>query len=156
MNLSPVLANSDGSAQVRALANRVIEAYQSLGSLDLKLIEPLYASDIYFEDPAHGIQGKTQLMAYFEKMFTNVDSCSFKFHQCSIDGNDVFLSWTMFLRHKRLNGGETVRVEGASFLKTRNGQVYYHRDYFDLGAMLYEHLPLIGWLIKKLRIRLGQ
>ena len=52
------------------------------------------------------------------------------------------MTWTMFLNHPKLRG-ETVRVEGASYLRTRNGKVYYHRDYFDLGAMLYEN-PATG------------
>jgi hypothetical protein len=35
------------------------------------------------------------------------------------------------------------------------GKVRYHRDYFDLGAMLYEHLPLLGSLVKTIKRRLG-
>jgi hypothetical protein len=41
-------------------------------------------------------------------------------------------------------------------LRTRNGKIYYHRDYFDMGAMLYEHLPLLGRIIQRLKHRLGQ
>jgi len=50
--------------------------------------------------------------------------------------------------------GETIRIEGASYLKTRNGKIYYHRDYFDMGAMLYEHLPVMGRVIHHLKERL--
>ena len=73
-----------------------------------------------------------------------------------VNDTDVFMTWTMFLNHPRLRNGDTVRVEGASYLRTRNGKVYYHRDYFDLGSMLYENLPLFGRVIRQLKSRLGQ
>ena len=66
------------------------------------------------------------------------------------------MAWTMFLRHPKLRSGETIRVEGASYLKTRNGRIYYHRDYFDMGAMLYEHLPLLGRVVNTIKHKLGQ
>ncbi len=143
-------------SSVEQLTARVVKAYKSLGSGDFALIEPLYADDIYFEDPSHGIQGKAGLMTYFVNMFKNMDNCDFKFHQTLTAGNDIFMTWTMFLNHRRLNGGNTIRIDGSSYLKTRNGKIYYHRDYFDLGAMVYENLPLIGRIIRKIRLRLGQ
>jgi hypothetical protein len=33
--------------------------------------------------------------------------------------------------------------------------VYLHRDYFDAGALLYEHLPVLGTLIGWLKRRLA-
>jgi hypothetical protein len=62
----------------------------------------------------------------------------------------------MLLNHSKLDAGETIRVDGSSFLKTRHGKIYYHRDYFDLGAMVYENLPILGRIIRSIRLRLGQ
>ena len=31
---------------------------------------------------------------------------------------------------------------------------FFHRDYFDLGEMVYERLPGVGWVIKKVKNRL--
>jgi hypothetical protein len=68
----------------------------------------------------------------------------------------MFFSWTMLLRHKAIKHGQLIRVEGSSYLKHRNGKVYYHRDYFDLGALVYENVPLIGSLIKLIKNRMSQ
>ena len=138
------------------LSEQVVKAYKSLGSGDFDLIEPLYADDIYFEDPSHGIQGKAGLMTYFVNMFKNMENCDFKFHQTLVSESDIFTTWTMFLNHRKLNGGKTIRIDGSSFLKTRNGKIYYHRDYFDMGAMVYENLPILGRIIRTIRLRLGQ
>ena len=34
-------------------------------------------------------------------------------------------------------------------------KVYRHRDYFDAGALLYEHVPLLGRVIRWLKRRMG-
>lgn len=156
MNPNSTLKSATNKSSAVYLAERVIEAYQGLDSSDLSQIESLYADDIYFEDPTHGIQGKAALMKYFKNMSKNMESCQFKFHQTLTNDTEVFLSWTMIFNHKRLAGGETIRVEGSSFLKTRNGKIYYRRDYFDLGTTVHEHLPVLGGLIKKVRLRLSQ
>lgn len=138
------------------LAEQVVFAYQSLGPDNLEVVQDLYADDVWFADPAHDIRGKQNLMAYFAAMFKNLDHCSFEIHDTLTDGDGIFMTWTMLMNHPRLRGGETVRVDGASFLKTRDGKVHFHRDYFDLGAMLYENLPLLGRLILKIKQNLGR
>ena len=154
MTATPELQTAQNMTSAEYLADRVIKAYQSLNSEDLFDVGALYAPDVYFEDPTHGIQGKAALMKYFTKMFRNLRDCEFKFHQTISNGTDIFLSWTMLLSHPSIKKGETIRIEGASYLKTRNGKNYYHRDYFDMGAMLYEHLPVMGRVIHHLKERL--
>lgn len=60
----------------------------------------------------------------------------------------------MLLQHPRLNGGSEFRVAGVSIIKF-NDKIYSHRDYFDLGAMLYEQLPIIRTLTKFIKRKLG-
>ncbi|MEL7287824.1 MAG: nuclear transport factor 2 family protein, partial [Pseudomonadota bacterium] len=64
--------------------------------------------------------------------------------------------WTMDLQHPKLQKGAPISVNGVSHLKFRDGQVIYHRDYFDLGEMLYENLPLLGSVVRTIKQRLGQ
>ena len=153
---TPELTNARHLTSAEFLAERVKRAYQTIDKGNLAEVETLYTQDVYFEDPTHGVQGKQALLRYFESMFETPRDCRFRFHQTITDGSDVFLSWTMFLRHPRLRRGETIRVEGASYLKTRNGKIYYHRDYFDMGALVYENLPLLGRVIQHIRQRLSQ
>jgi hypothetical protein len=131
-NSTPESVANQTSADL--VASRLVEAYQSLGHGDSTLVEALYADDIYFEDPTQGTQGKAALML-------------------SSDA-DVFISWTQIFTHKKLAAGKTIRVEGSTYLKTRSGKIYYQRDYFDLGAVVYENLPIIGPIIKRLRSRI--
>jgi hypothetical protein len=59
--------------------------------------------------------------------------------------------WTMYLRAKNLNGGEEVVVKGNSHVIYKNGKAVYHRDYFDMGAFIYEHIPIVGAIIRKIK-----
>jgi predicted SnoaL-like aldol condensation-catalyzing enzyme len=156
MTPTPELKAAQNLNSADYLAQRVKEAYQAIGSENIADVESLYTTDIYFEDPSHAIQGKPSLMRYFSNQFNNLDKCSFKFHSTIANETDIFMTWTMFLNHPKLRGGETIRVEGTSYLRTRHGKIYYHRDYFDMGAMLYEHLPLIGRIIQHIKLSLGQ
>jgi predicted SnoaL-like aldol condensation-catalyzing enzyme len=156
MTPTPELKSAQNLTSAGYLAQRVKEAYQAFGSENIADVESLYTTDIYFEDPSHAIQGKPSLMRYFSNQFKNLDKCSFKFHSTIANETDIFMTWTMFVNHSKLRGGETIRVEGTSYLRTRNGKIYYHRDYFDMGAMLYEHLPLLGRIIQRIKQRLGQ
>jgi hypothetical protein len=37
----------------------------------------------------------------------------------------------------------------------RNNRIYYPRDYFDLGAFVYENVPMLGSIIKRIKQRLA-
>ena len=156
MRSNPILTSASELSSAEYIADRVKAAYRSLGTDDLAELETLYTEDVHFEDPAHALQGRKPLMGYFASLFSNLESCRFKFHQTLISDTDIFMSWTMFITHPKLRNGATIRVEGGSLLKTRYGRIYYHRDYFDMGAMVYEQLPVLGPVVRKIKQRLGQ
>jgi hypothetical protein len=45
-------------------------------------------------------------------------------------------------------------VRGVSHLKISD-KIDYHEDFYDMGAMLYEQLPLLGSVTRWLRLRLA-
>lgn len=65
------------------------------------------------------------------------------------------LTWTMSYQHPKLNGGKTIAVKGASQLNFDEKRIVRHRDYFDGGALLYEHIPLLKRVIFFLKNRLA-
>ena len=59
-------------------------------------------------------------------------------------------------RMKSLNAGKPIAVDGVSVIKVggMQGKVIYHRDYFDMGAFIYEHIPLLGNVIKGIKAKM--
>ncbi|MCL9774355.1 nuclear transport factor 2 family protein [Vibrio methylphosphonaticus] len=135
--------------------NDVSRLYQQLDKQNLHLLKGIYHDHVVFEDPAHRVEGKTSLVAYFEELYTNVIKCDFDIEQQQQFESQGFLTWTMSLQHPKLNRGQPISVKGASHIQFEQGFVIYHRDYFDLGEMLYEHIVVLGGLIKGIKKRLG-
>jgi limonene-1,2-epoxide hydrolase len=136
--------------------DQVSQTYQKLSKDNLHLLEHIYHQDVVFEDSAHRFEGWPALSAYFDTLYTNVIKCDFTIlHQQQVDDTG-FLTWTMELQHPKLNKGEVVLVNGVSQLHFADQKIIYHRDYFDLGEMLYENIPLLGLIIRNIKQRLGQ
>jgi len=136
--------------------NRFKSLYQQLNreTITPELISSCYADDIVFQDPFHQVKGIGKLTEYFVSMYSNVEHISFNFtNSCHADDRSM-LRWTMQFSHPRIRAGERVSVEGCSELQWHDGKIVRHQDFFDAGAMLYEHLPVLGWVIRKLKERM--
>lgn len=136
---------------------KFLRVYQNLSAENLQLLKTIYRDDVRFIDPAHEIYGIEDLTRYFAALYENIDSIHFSFGEPIMIENSGYVSWEMTFCHKRLAGGNPIAVEGVTFLEfDEQGNVFQHRDYFDLGAMLYEHIPLLGRLLKSIKERLGK
>ncbi|WP_076541286.1 nuclear transport factor 2 family protein [Shewanella sp. UCD-KL21] len=124
--------------------------YQQLNKDSLHLLKQVYSDDISFQDPLHKVEGIENLTLYFANLYANVDHIEFNIKQVSCSHQQAAVFWVMRYRHPKLNKGQLITVEGMSQLSF-NEKITAHRDYFDLGSMLYEQLPLIGRLIKYIK-----
>ncbi len=132
------------------------DVYQQLNKHNLNMLESVYHQNVVFEDAAHRLEGWERLEQYFSALYKNVEHCQFVIEERHQSGQDGFLTWTMQLQHPKLKSGRLILVKGVSHMKFRDSKVIYHRDYFDLGEMLYEHLPVLGKIIIAIKTRLGQ
>ena len=136
-----------------AVVERWKDTYNKLDFHHLHLLGDLYAGEVVFEDPIHRIEGFAALEKYFAGMYENVESCRFEWVAEVIGDGEAMVSWIMVLRHKKFRAGETVRVPGSSHIRYTD-KVTYHRDYFDVGALIYERVPVLGGIIRWIKGRL--
>ena len=131
------------------------ERFAALNKDNLDRLGELYSDDVLFRDPLHEVHGLNEMRRYFVELYANVEALRFEFHGFDqVADGEGYLRWTMYYRHPRLRGGAEITVEGCSHLLWRE-RVYRHRDYFDAGALLYEHLPVLGSVIAWLKRRLA-
>ncbi|TLU67418.1 nuclear transport factor 2 family protein [Thalassotalea litorea] len=133
-----------------------IDVYQGLGTDNLSKLLQVYTPDVHFQDPLHTISGRKQLIEYFQALYTNLNTCQFVIDDVMHNDQEAAIYWRMSFIHPRLNGGNPVEVEGHSRLRAQGDKVVYHRDYLDVGAMLYEHIPVLGRFVKIVKVRAGQ
>lgn len=112
----------------------------------------LYAPEVVFEDPLHRIVGRDALGAYFNRLNARIESADFVFGPQVVGTNDAALTWTMTIRLRRSR--QTIVVPGVSVLQFGE-RITYQRDYFDVGAMFYERIPLLGWFLRRLKRLVG-
>lgn len=136
--------------------SRFIALYQQLNLQQLHRLPEVYADEVIFIDPAHRIEGLTALNEYFAALYQRLDYCRFEIVSQQQQEAKAWLGWVMTFSHPRLASGQPIRVEGATRLEfDAAGKVMLHRDYFDLGALLYEQLPLLGPVVRLIKGRLG-
>jgi hypothetical protein len=137
--------------------------YTDLASMKVEELAELYSSDITFIDPIAAHSGISSVERYFSKLLQNAKYCTFAIHSInktsSIDSVSVdvagisayFVTWQMSFTSTRMNKGQAIQVDGATQLKIEHNKIIYHRDYYDLGQMIYENVPLLGSVIKRIK-----
>ncbi|WP_066964892.1 nuclear transport factor 2 family protein [Microbulbifer sp. Q7] len=133
-----------------ALVKRIKLLYSDFLAADPDSIAEVYAENVVFSDPVHRIEGLASMQAYFAGVAQNLRECRFEFDQTLVDGSTVNLWWTMHYRHPRLSGGAPLQLRGASLLSLdlETDRVLTHEDIYDLGAMVYEQVPVLGAVLR--------
>jgi SnoaL-like domain len=117
-------------------------------------LERLYSRDVAFKDPIHQTQGLDALKTYFASFCNPETDCQFNFYNQVVTAEQAFVQWTMSYSHARLNRGKTLTLNGGTLIKFTH-QIYTHEDFYDMGAMIYQHIPLLGWAVKKINKRIA-
>jgi len=155
MTLASFLVTLQSAAEEQSRAQRVEAAFNGLSVDTVAALSDFYAESVEFEDPLVKIQGLERLKKYYADLYAGVEEIRFEFDEHVEQGAAHMTTWTMHLKTPNLNDGETVLVKGASLLKfDAADKVIYHRDYFDMGEMVYRHIPVIGFLVRKVDRRL--
>lgn len=129
-----------------------LHIYSNLNATNLQTLKTVYREDVRFIDPAHEVNGIDNLTAYFAALYKNIDSIEFIFRAPMVVDKRGYVSWEMIFSTSSLARGNPITIEGVTHLEfDEEGRVYHHQDYFDLGAMLYEHIPLLGRLVKLIK-----
>ncbi len=136
------------------IIDELIAFYREFNTESLSKIRAIYDEDARFSDPIHEIQGLKSIERYFSSVMAGVTVCRFEFDRVSVMEGQAFLQWRMRFMHPRLTKHE-ICVKGISVIEFQD-KVITHVDYYDVGEMLYEHVPLLGRLIRRLKRRLSE
>lgn len=128
------------------------QVFARLGPDSVMPLDRLYAPDVVFEDPLHRLVGRDAVAAYFARLNARVESAEFAFTGEVLGTGTAAMTWTMTVRTRRPR--KVIVVPGVSVL-VFDDLVTAQRDYFDVGAMLYEQLPGVGWLLRWVKRQVG-
>lgn len=135
------------------VVDRFKQFYRDLSKVRVDQFSKVYAEKIIFRDPVHELRGAGDVLGYIEALCERVELCQFEYLDELVSDGKAYIKWNMNFRHPSL-GKEVHTVRGMSHIEF-NDLIHYHEDVYDLGEMLYEHLPLLGAATRYLKRRLA-
>ena len=109
----------------------------------------VYAPDAWLYDTLvlhHGIEA---IRPYFIHTAERASGVRVEVLDVLRSGDDFHIKWQMDIDWSRFQKGKTTRSFGMSHLRfNAAGQVVMHYDFWDSANGFFEHLPLLGALIR--------
>ena len=143
--------------QLPVAIENLVHLYQQLLPFSETQLAHVYASNVSYEDPITKLSGREALRLHFVNLLSRVDEIAFQFDEvhCFDDPNKhhALLCWKAEFCHSGLNQGEMISVEGCTQVHYQE-KITHQKHYFDLGNLVYENIPWMGWGIKQLKNRL--
>ncbi len=137
------------------LLERFKTCYGDFNAESVRLLAPLYAKQVRFTDPLHSLVGWPEVERYFLASAHNLLHCKFEFIDEVVSSQAAFYKWRMHYAHRKIAGGAPQQLTGGSLIQF-DTHITVHEDFYDLGALVYEQVPLLKSVIKLLKKRLAQ
>ncbi|WP_225084705.1 nuclear transport factor 2 family protein [Pectobacterium colocasium] len=128
--------------------------YRELTAEGLAELGDIYHQDIHFIDPVSNHHGLSDLHRYFSHALKYLKYCQLDIADIHTFRGGATMFWTMHYAHPSLKHNAPLTLAGCSHLLFADNKVIYHRDYYDMGEMLYQHIPVLSSLIDYLKTRI--
>ena len=135
--------------------DRYVSFFEHLTPENLHELEQLCAADVHFQDPFNDGHGIEYMVRVFERMFTDTVDPSFYIIDSATSGRTglTYIRWRFTAKTKRHN---PLTIEGVSEVRlSTEGRVAEHIDHWDAASQVYEKVPLISFLLRRLRRKLA-
>ena len=130
-----------------------IDFFETIAPDNLDRLDVLTTEDIRFRDPFNDVTGRKAVKAVFADMFAKTEGSRFAVLGHALDGRIGYLRWDYRFRPK--DSTRDWLVDGMSEIHmTESGLVAAHFDHWDSGRQFYARLPVIGWVVERIRRRL--
>jgi hypothetical protein len=111
-----------------------------------------YAPQAYLNDNLTVVEGAGEIGEYFARTAAKVRALRVEFLDVTQDGSNYFVRWRMTVESERLNGGAPMVSYGMSHFRfDGDGRILMHKDFWDAGTGLYEFVPGLGGLLRRVR-----
>jgi hypothetical protein len=128
--------------------------FESLSPAALDRLAEVATPNIHFVDPFNDVIGLEPLRRILRGMYADTQDPRFAVTHRAFDGDVCFLRWVFTARVPALRGDW--RIEGMTELRfAEDGRVREHIDHWDAARQFHERLPVLGWVLRRVRRRLA-
>jgi len=129
--------------------------YHEPSPASLEKLDRLYTQDIEFRDPVHTIHGILAFKSYLKNVYAGPRDIRFTYLDEHVGEHWASINWVATYRHAALQGGRTLELRGTTQIRFTD-RIYHQEDFFDVGAMVYQHLPLLGPVVRYINRRISR
>ena len=157
--------NSKGSQSIESVQSQVQlrDRFKNLELLfsDLKhpdleqRIRATYANELYFNDTFRTLDNQDELVEYLKETADRVNSTTTEFKEFAYGNNSYYVRWTMHIEFDV--SGKSIVTDSIGVSQIRfdeNGLISFHQDFWDNTEGFFQHLPVVGFLLGKVKNRL--
>lgn len=139
-----------------SIKEKTISFFDNLSFDTISIVDDFYSADAVFIDPLVKLNGSDKIKNYYAKLYEAVIEISFDYGNLVQEDTKLTMEWVMHLRATGIKSGQLISVPGISIIKfNETEKVEYHRDYYDLGEFVYEHIPILNKVIAFIKEKLA-
>jgi hypothetical protein len=144
------LAPADPKVEANANIQAFVNLYNQLETINLAdNVTKAYAEKLYFNDTVVTLHDRQALQKYLQHTQEALDSMQFEVLDTYEKNNDVLVRWSMRTQFTILGQQRDVHSIGISHLRfDSDGKIIVHQDYWDSTQGFYQHIPIIGELLR--------
>lgn len=121
---------------------------------NLAELDGVVADAVRFRDPFNDVTGRAALRRVFERMFEDVAEPRFVVRRKTWEEDVCLVAWTFDARMR--SSGKPLKFEGMSEVRVDvGGHVIEHVDHWDPARSIYEDVPVLGAVLRRIRKRLS-
>ncbi|MDP4589509.1 MAG: nuclear transport factor 2 family protein [Burkholderiaceae bacterium] len=130
----------------------IADWFENLSPQTLAQIDCIYAENATFIDPFNAVHDRVSIHDIYAHMFKTLEQPAFKITRKIVSMHQGCMVWRFTFKLKK----RVFDIEGSTVFEiNEQGLITLHRDYWDTSRELYEHVPILGYLLKRLRLALS-
>ncbi len=142
----------NGPASIARALDAYAGFYESMTRDSLPELAALLAPDVRFKDPFNDVRGADAMLRVLAMMYEH-GTPRFEVLDRATGERAGYLLWRYV--SQPADGGAALTIDGMSEIRFDDaGRVLEHIDHWDAASQFYERLPVIGWLIRRVKRRL--
>ena len=143
------LARYHGSPVDPKRLRAFVDQFATLVALSQSEREALYAERLYFSDALLTTESRAALLDHLDTVHANSSDTQLTVLREVVSGPDVYLVWSMTATFTPVYQSVSSESVGITHLRfNAAGQVVLQHDFWDTANGFYQHIPVLGALVR--------
>ncbi|MBN2619004.1 MAG: nuclear transport factor 2 family protein [Spirochaetales bacterium] len=124
------------------------KTYNTEGKPDWEHIFPYYSPDIIFQDSIQKIEGKDEFVKMCNRLTARCKELKMEIVNISQNDNVIIFDWIMTMMFKKYPS--TPMYGATKLVINETGLITHQRDYYDMWGDIFNNIPLLGKIYRKI------